>query len=98
MGNMAITNSFKPKETLREREFSFVSQGEIVNEGTKEGLTPNANSYSKEIVMGPPETNLDENLIYVVDESNKVAERQDFTLEGVDNSKLNTVQKDAMSG
>jgi hypothetical protein len=75
MGNMAITNSFKPKETLREREFSFVSQGEILNDGTKEGLTPNQNSYSKEIVMGLPETNLDENLIYVVDESNKVADR-----------------------
>lgn len=73
MGNSAITNSFKPKETLRDKD--ILSPGEILNDMTKDGLTPDANSKSKEIDIGQTEPNMEENLIYVVDESKIIAQR-----------------------
>ena len=59
MGNTAITNSFKPKETLRDREFSFVSKDDGV---TPED--PNTNSTDKYRLEKALE---DHNLIHVVD-------------------------------
>lgn len=40
--------------------------------------------------MNVGQANIDDNLIYVVDESNKVQERLDITLEAIDNSKMQT--------
>jgi hypothetical protein len=40
MGNTAITNSFKPKETLRDRDLTVISMGD--------GVTPEASTNSKE--------------------------------------------------